>query len=103
MIDREGGGLTGGRAAAPIWVFFMQKALQGRNPIKFQIPEEIRFEKVDVHSGTLVDDQSVESMNVALKDEVIIPLRAFDLEATSMEQAVEDNPIISELNDVPNP
>ena len=103
MIDREGRGLTGGRAAAPLWVFFMQKALQGRNSIKFPIPEGIRFEKVDVHSGTLVDDQSVESMNVALKDEVIIPFRAFDLEAISMEQAVEDNPIISELNDVPNP
>ena len=103
MIDRGGIGLTGGRAAAPIWVFYMQKALQGRNHIKFPIPEGIKFEKVDVHSGTTVDDQSAESMNVALKEEVVIPLRVFKLDATSADSAEERNPITSKLNDVPNP
>lgn len=103
MVDQAGLGLTGSKAAAPIWVFYMQKALQGRNQIKFPIPEGIKFEKVDVRSGTLVDDQSVESMNVALKEEVVIPLRAFKLDATSIEPAAESNPITSELNDVPNP
>ena len=103
MIDRSGHGLTGGRAAAPIWVFFMQKALQGRNQIKFPIPEGIKFEKVDVHSGTLVDDQSKESMNVALKEEVIIPLRVIDLDDTLMEPATKSNPKTSEITNAPNP
>ena len=103
MIDGAGFGFTGGRAAAPIWVFFMQKALQGRNQTKFPIPEGIKFEKVDVHSGTLVDEQTVESMNIALKEEVVIPLRTFESDAPSIEPIAEENPINSGLNDVPNP
>ena len=103
MIDRAGHGLTGGRAAAPIWVFYMQKALQGRNQIKFSIPEGIKFEKVDTHLGTLVDEQSMESMNVALKEEVVIPHRIIELESTSIEHATDSNSITSELSDVPNP
>ena len=102
MIDRTGRGFTGGRASAPIWVFYMQKALQGRNQIKFPIPEGIKFEKVDINSGTLVDDQSVESMNVALKEEVVIPLRTFELDPTLIKPAAEGNPITPELNDLPN-
>ncbi|MDP7058509.1 MAG: PBP1A family penicillin-binding protein [Nitrospinaceae bacterium] len=103
MVHKLGHGLTGGKAAAPIWVFYMQQALQGRNPIKFPIPEGIKFEKVDVQSGTLVDDQSVESMNVALKEEIIIPPRAIELVETLVEQAPVDTSETSDLNNVPNP
>ena len=103
MVDRTGRGFTGGRAAAPIWVFYMQKALQGRNQIKFPIPEGIKFEKVDVYSGTLVDDQSVESVNVALKEEVVIPPRVFKLDSTSVENSFVNNPKNAEVNDIPNP
>ena len=103
MVDRTGHGLTGGRAAAPIWVFYMQKALQGKNQTKFPIPEGIKFEKVDVHSGTHVDDQSVESMNVALKEETVILPRALESSDISMEQDSGKTSITSELNDVPNP
>ena len=103
MIDQKGYGFTGGRAAAPIWVFYMQKALQGRNEIKFPIPEGIKFEKVDVHSGTLVDDQSVESMNVALKEEVVIPLRTIELDHAPIDTDAKDNSATINLNNVPNP
>ncbi len=103
MVHRSGRGLTGGRAAAPIWVFYMQQALQGKNPIKFPIPEGIKFEKVDVQSGTLVDDQSAESMNVALKEETIIPPRAIEPADTLMDQVPAEDSTTSELNNVPNP
>ena len=82
MINRFKQGLTGASAAAPIWAFFMEKALKGRNKIKFSIPEGIKFEKVDVHSGTFVDDQSLESTNVALKEEIVIlprDLKSYDI------------------------
>ena len=103
MVHRSGRGLTGGGAAAPIWVFYMQQALQGKNPIKFPIPEGIKFEKVDVQSGTLVDDQSAESMNVALKEETIIPPRAIEPADTLMDQVPAEDSTTSELNNVPNP
>ena len=103
MVHKLGHGLTGGKAAAPIWVFYMQQALQGKNPIKFPIPEGIKFEKVDVQSGTLVDDQSVESMNVALKEEIIISPRAIEPVETLVEQAPADTSETSNLNNVPNP
>ena len=103
MIDRSMHGLTGASAAAPIWTFYMEKALQGKNQIKFPIPEGIKFEKVDVYSGTHVDDQSVESMNVALKEETVILPRALEFSDISMEQDSGKTSITSELNDVPNP
>ncbi|MCH8157355.1 MAG: peptidase, partial [Nitrospinae bacterium] len=102
MVNRSGRGLTGGRAAAPIWVLFMQKALQGKSKVKFPIPEGIKFEKVDVQSGTLPDEQSKETMNVALKEEVIIPPRKPEPEETQLGQT--SFPVTSELADViPNP
>ena len=86
MINRFKDGLTGASAAAPIWAFFMEKALKGRNKIKFSIPEGIKFEKVDVHSGTFVDDQSLESTNVALKEEIVILPRDLKSNDISKEQ-----------------
>jgi penicillin-binding protein 1A len=103
MIDSKGKGLTGGRAAAPIWVFYMQKALQGRNHIKFPIPEGIKFEKVDVGSGTLVDNLTAESMNVALKEEILIPPRNLESDLTSSKLTIEKNSITSDSKNVSNP
>ena len=100
MIVRSGRGLTGGGAAAPIWVLFMKKVLQGKNRVKFPVPEGIKFEKVDARSGTLPDEQSVETMNVALKEEVIIPPRVLELEKTQLGQASVNSTTTSELVDV---
>jgi penicillin-binding protein 1A len=42
---------VGGRAAAPIWLYFMEKALQGKPKEVFPIPDGIVFIKVDPHTG----------------------------------------------------
>jgi len=41
----------GGRAAAPIWLYFMEKALGGKPVDVFPVPDGIVFIKVDPHSG----------------------------------------------------
>lgn len=70
MMDRNGKGLTGGRAAAPIWVFFLQQALQGKNKVKFPVPAGIKFADVDSRSGYLPDDLTMETMTVAVNEEL---------------------------------
>lgn len=71
MTNRSGRGLTGGRAAAPIWVFFMQKALQGKKIVKFPVPTGIRLVTVDVHTGKLPDERSLdETLPVAVNEEL---------------------------------
>ncbi len=70
MMDKRGRGLTGGRAAAPIWVFFLQKVLQGKNKVKFPVPAGIKFETVDVRTGRLVNEITLEKMSVAVKEEL---------------------------------
>lgn len=70
MLDKRGRGVTGGRAAAPIWVFFLQKVLQGKNKVKFPVPAGIKFETVDVHTGRLANESSLETMSVAVKEEL---------------------------------
>jgi 1A family penicillin-binding protein len=70
MMDKRGRGLTGGRAAAPIWVFFLQKVLQGKNKVKFPVPAGIKFETVDVSTGRLADERSLETIRVAVKEEL---------------------------------
>jgi penicillin-binding protein 1A len=42
---------VGGRAAAPIWLYFMEKALQGKPVEAFAAPDGILFVKVDAKSG----------------------------------------------------
>ena len=41
----------GGRAAAPIWLYFMEKAVRGKPVEVFPVPDGIVFIKVDPHSG----------------------------------------------------
>jgi len=45
-------GLTGDRAAAPIWTLFMQRILAAEPYQEFPIPEGIRFEMVDPRTGS---------------------------------------------------
>lgn len=55
-LDEEapmGQGETGSRAASPIWLGFMQRALEGK-PVKvFQAPEGVEFAKIDAKTGLL--------------------------------------------------
>ena len=55
-LDEEGPmghGETGSRAASPIWLGFMKRALEGK-PVKvFQAPEGVEFAKIDADTGLL--------------------------------------------------
>jgi penicillin-binding protein 1A len=42
---------TGARAAGPIWLYFMQQALQGTPPQDFPVPPGVVFAKVDLDTG----------------------------------------------------
>jgi len=42
---------VGGRAAAPIWLYFMEKAVRGKPVEIFPVPDGIVFIKVDPHTG----------------------------------------------------
>ena len=44
---------TGSRAASPIWVNFMSKALEGKPIQEFPIPEGLEFTKVDAKTGQI--------------------------------------------------
>jgi 1A family penicillin-binding protein len=70
MKEKSGRGFTGSSAAAPIWVFFMQKALEEKNPVKFPIPEKIKFAIVDEKTGYLADKLSLGTLRVAVKQDV---------------------------------
>lgn len=51
---------TGGRAALPIWVSYMQRAVEGRPEPEFSPPEELELEKrtVDTRTGKLASSAS---------------------------------------------
>lgn len=51
LIDTQKKGITGGKAAAPIWAQFMMDALKSEPERDFPIPDKIRFEPVDVKTG----------------------------------------------------
>ena len=44
---------TGSRAASPIWLYFMKKALEHIPPKMFPIPNGIVFRKIDIRNGLL--------------------------------------------------
>ncbi|MBN1364790.1 MAG: PBP1A family penicillin-binding protein [Syntrophaceae bacterium] len=46
---------VGGRTAAPIWLYFMEKALGQTSVESFPVPEGIVFEKIDPQTGEYVD------------------------------------------------
>ena len=70
MMSKSGKGLTGASAAAPIWVFFMQKVLEGKSPVNFPVPEKVKFATVDAQTGYLANEFSLEILQVAVKEDV---------------------------------
>lgn len=74
MIDRQGRGLTGGSAAAPIWAYFMKKGLQGKSQVNFPVPEGIRFAEIDEETGFIANLSTRKKIRVAIKNEVVLTL-----------------------------
>jgi penicillin-binding protein 1A len=73
MVDANGREMTGGRGAAPIWTFFMEKALEGKEIKKFPVPEGIKFATVDYQTGLPADKPGPNTLEVAVSDEVEFP------------------------------
>jgi penicillin-binding protein 1B len=46
-------GLSGARAALPIWTQFMRTALAGRASVPFEVPDDITFMDIDADTGKL--------------------------------------------------
>jgi penicillin-binding protein 1A len=57
-----GWGETGSRAAAPIWVEYMQAAVADRPLRDFAVPEQIVFARVDRKTGLLADASSEDTV-----------------------------------------
>jgi penicillin-binding protein 1A len=73
LAVRGGPGITGGRAAAPIWADFMAQALKNEPERDFSIPAGIRFETVDAATGCTPDpDGGALVVRVPLKDNRVI-------------------------------
>jgi penicillin-binding protein 1A len=49
-----GKGETGGRAACPIWVYFMEECVKDKPVQTFPIPEGIIFARINPHSGYII-------------------------------------------------
>jgi penicillin-binding protein 1B len=53
LDDNQPLGLTGGRAALPIWTAFMKAALAGKPSVRFDVPPGITYALIDRQSGKL--------------------------------------------------
>lgn len=53
-----GHGETGGRAALPGWLGFMQRAVKNLEPQAFKVPDTIEFHAIDPNSGLLAPEES---------------------------------------------
>ena len=51
--DNQPVGLSGARAALPIWTQFMKSALAGRASVRFAVPAGITFAEIDAQTGKL--------------------------------------------------
>ena len=97
MKTKSGKGLTGASAAAPIWVHFMQKVLAGKTRVKFPVPENIKFTTIDVETGRLPGEFSLEKIQVAVKEDVdLSPLPIVDTELESEKELLQESESIED-------
>ncbi len=70
-LDQEapiGRGETGSRAASPIWLDYMQHALEGKSVQEFTVPEGIIRVKIDAETGLLPIAQSRQTIFECFKE-----------------------------------
>ncbi|MDL2274666.1 PBP1A family penicillin-binding protein [Desulfosarcina sp. OttesenSCG-928-G10] len=65
--DKNKRGMTGARAAAPIWAQFMKQATQGEPPREFMVPADIYFQTVDPETGGWPEFGENSAMTVAMR------------------------------------
>jgi len=59
---------TGSKAAAPIWLEYMKKALEGKSVRSFTVPEGIVFARIDAQTGLLPNSNSQETIFECFKE-----------------------------------
>ncbi len=69
--DPLGKGETGSRAASPIWLDYMQQALEGKSVRSFNVPEGIVFAKIDAKTGLLPIPESEKTLFECFKEGTI--------------------------------
>ena len=62
-----GKGESGGSAASPIWIAFMQQILEGEPIMNFPVPEGIEFASVDARTGLLAIPESEHTLYECFK------------------------------------
>jgi penicillin-binding protein 1A len=70
-LDQEaplGKGETGSRAASPVWLDYMQQALEGKPVRTFNVPEGIVFAKIDAKTGLLPIPESEKTIFECFKE-----------------------------------
>jgi membrane carboxypeptidase/penicillin-binding protein len=67
LLDQNKRGITGGRAAAPIWAEFMKKATAGDPPRTFALPAGIRMESIHPDTGRAAYFFTRDRISVALR------------------------------------
>ncbi len=65
--DKNGVGITGGRGAAPIWADFMIRSTAGDPMRDCVIPEDIKFEEINIRTGCKSDGTTNETLKIALQ------------------------------------
>jgi penicillin-binding protein 1A len=63
-----GKGETGSRTASPIWLDFMQQALEGKPVRTFTVPDGVVFAKIDAKTGFLPINESQETIFECFKE-----------------------------------
>ena len=76
---------VGGRAAAPIWLYFMEKALQGKPVEIFPVPEGIVFVKVNSKTGLPTETVGPGTINECFLDNAMPGEKAGDVTDESEE------------------
>jgi penicillin-binding protein 1A len=59
---------TGSRAASPIWLDFMQQALEGKPVRVFKVPDSVVFSKIDTETGLLPIPESKNTIFECFKE-----------------------------------
>jgi penicillin-binding protein 1A len=70
-MDEEasmGRGETGSRAASPIWLAFMQKAIADKPVKAFVVPDGIVFSRIDAETGLLPIPESSDTIFECFKE-----------------------------------
>ena len=78
---------TGSRAALPIWLDFMKKAMKDAEPEDFAVPDGIIFKQIDPRTGLLSTEHCAQSIREAFLPGTE-PRKYCDEKATSIEEPV---------------